>query len=107
MGKSKKRAIQRAVRRAEHRWEKQTSDSEWLGGLGIVTRKKRAIKRAAPRARGSPVRETSDIARDAAGKASVGERNQRYSKRRGGRDVGGRKKPAMQRAAQRERREQE
>jgi hypothetical protein len=46
-------------------------------------------------------KETSYIASGLVGKASKWERNDRFSERHGGCVVGGRKKPAIQQAAQR------
>jgi hypothetical protein len=60
---------------------------------------KGAMQRAARRAWPRREKETSDAAIAEAGVALVGERNERCSKRRGGRGVGERKKRAMQRAA--------
>jgi hypothetical protein len=125
VGKSKKRAIQPAARRTCCRWEKETNDSasgtagvmsageryerfsERRGGRGVGGRKERAIQRAARRARRRKERETSDLASGAVGVSSAGERNKRFSERRGGQGVEKSEKRAIQRAARRARRRKE
>jgi hypothetical protein len=59
------------------------------------------MQRVAQRARRRQQKETSESATDAAGVALAGERNERFSERRGGQDVEKRKKRAIQPAARR------
>jgi hypothetical protein len=65
------------------------------------------MQRAARRARRRKQIETSDSASGTAGVSSAGERYERCNERRCRRVVGGRKKPAIQRAARRARRRKE
>jgi hypothetical protein len=82
--KRTKRAKQRAARRAR-----------------CHQAKERAIQQAALWGRPQQEKETSDSASGAAGKASARERNERCRERRGGEDIGMRKKRTVQRAARR------
>jgi hypothetical protein len=66
--------------------------SERRGERVVVGRKKRAIQRAVWRARRRKEKETSDSASGAAGVSPAGERNGRFSNRRGERVIRGRKK---------------
>jgi hypothetical protein len=72
---------------------------ERRGGRVVGVKKKRAIQRVARWATCQQEKEIHDSASGAAGVLSAGERNERFSKRHGGRVVGGRKIRAMQRAA--------
>jgi hypothetical protein len=112
-----KRAIKQAARRACHRLEEETSDSacglagvllagernerfsEWRSVPVVCGRKKWAIQRAARWACCRQQKEMGDSASGTAGVSSAGETNARFSKRRGGRVVSGRKKWAIQQAA--------
>jgi hypothetical protein len=63
--------------------------SERRGAQGVEKRNKRAIQQAARRAYRRREKETRDSARGAAGKESKRDRNKRFSKRCGGRVIGG------------------